>query len=193
MRTTLTKEILEFGFSQIKNGNLYFTDELLQFLQLDIKKDGDFEIVANLQRDIKESFIKKYIRSMKLPSDNFDYWIHQLLEFQKNIGEFVSFGKFDARGSFIIDNSEFIDCYDSYNTAKELLNYVKGFNKAFAINQRKLNDSIAKEPYYQKQIKGLDNITSIQLFNEEEQYTRHLDLNKECAAAIIDFLQKKYL
>lgn len=189
----MKKEILEFGYSQIKNGNLYFTEELLQFMQLDIKKDGDFEIVTNLQRDIKKSFIQKYVRSMKLPSDNFDYWINQLLEFQKNIGEFVSFGKFDARGAFRVDNSEFISCYDGYSTVKELLNYVKGFNEAFTINQRKINDIIAKEPYYQKQIKGLSNITSIQLFNEEEQYTRHLDLNKECAAAIIDFLQKKYL
>lgn len=193
MKTTLTNDALEFGFSQIKDGNLYFTEELLQFMQLDIKKDGDFEIVSNLQRDIKKSFIQKYVRSMKLPSDNFDYWVNQLLEFQKNIGEFVSFGKFDSRGAFRVNNSKLISCFDGYSTAKELLIYVKGFNEAFGIRQRKINDIIAKEPYYQKQIKGLNSITSIQLFNEEEQYTRHLDLNKECAAAIIDFLQKNYL
>lgn len=193
MKTMLTNDALEFGFSQIKDGNIYFTDELLQFMHLDIKKDGDFEIAVNLQRDIKKSFIKQFVYSMKLPSDNFDYWINQLLEFQKNIGELVSFGKFDSRGAFRIDGSKFISCYDGYSTAKELLNYIKGFNEAFTINQRKINDIIAKEPYYQKQIKGLSSITSIQLFNEEEQYTRHLDLNKECAAAIIDFLQKKYL
>ena len=133
----MKKEILEFGYSQIKNGNLYFIDELLQFLQLDIKKDGDFETALNLQRDIKKSFVKKYIHSMKIPTDNFDYWVNQLLEFQKNIGEIVSFGKFDARGSFRISGSKFISCFDGYSTAKELLSYIKGFNEALDINQKK--------------------------------------------------------
>ncbi len=133
----MKKEILEFGYSQIKNGNLYFTDELLQFMQLDIKKDGDFETVVSLQRDIKKSFMKQFVYSMKLPADNFDYWVNQLLEFQKNIGEFVNFGKFDSRGAFRVNNSKFISCFDGYSTARELLSYIKGFNEALDINQKK--------------------------------------------------------
>jgi len=186
----MKKDILELGYNEIKKGNLYFTDELLSYLKLDIKKDGDFKIVADIQRDIKISFMNKYICSMRLPTNDKNYWINQLLEFQKNIGEFVSFGKFDSRGSFRVDNSNYISCYEGYTTAKELLNYIKGFNAAFEINQRKINTLVSEETYYKKEINNVPDIKTIKFFNDAGASTKNLNINKNSIASIIDFLQK---
>jgi len=186
----MKKDILEFGINEIKKGNLYFTDELLNYMKLDIKEDGDFKIAADIQRDIKASFMNKYICSMRLPADDRNYWINQLLEFQKNIGEFVNFGKFDSRGSFRVDNSNYISCYEGFSTSKELLNYIKGFNAAFDINQRKLNTLISEEQYYKKELSCVPDIKTVQFFNDGGSHTKNLNINKNSIATIIDFLQK---